>query len=80
MDQPFHMIKFRSMIPDAEKHWPSDVNESGDSRYIKEGQFHVSTPLMNSSVVELLVGDMSLVVLAQSDLFGRSISAILAIV
>ena len=63
MDQPFHMIKFRSMIPDAEKGTgPVMVNESGDSRYIKGGQF-----LRQYSIDELpqlwnvLVGDMSLV-------------------
>ena len=63
MDQPFQMIKFRSMIPDAEKFaGPVMVNESGDSRYIKGGQF-----LRQYSIDELpqlwnvLKGEMSIV-------------------
>jgi exopolysaccharide biosynthesis polyprenyl glycosylphosphotransferase len=36
----FNMLKFRSMIPNAEAHTgPVMVNESGDTRYIKGGQF-----------------------------------------
>lgn len=59
----FQMIKFRSMVPDAEaKTGPIMVNESGDSRYIRGGQW-----LRQFSFDELpqlwnvFKGDMSLV-------------------
>jgi lipopolysaccharide/colanic/teichoic acid biosynthesis glycosyltransferase len=61
--KPFHMIKFRTMIPNAEKATgPVLVNEKGEDRYIKIGEF-----LRKSSLDELpqlynvLIGDMSLV-------------------
>lgn len=61
--QEFNMLKFRSMIPDAELGTgPVMVNEAGDSRYIKGGQF-----LRQFSLDELpqlwnvLMGQMSIV-------------------
>ena len=61
--QLFHMIKFRSMIPNAEASTgPVMVDESGDARYIKGGQF-----IRQFSLDELpqfwnvLCGQMSLV-------------------
>jgi len=61
-EKRFKMIKFRTMIPDAESSGPVMVNESGDSRYIFMGQF-----LRRYSIDELpqffnvLKGDMSIV-------------------
>ncbi len=59
----FNMVKFRSMIPDAEKlTGPVMVDDSGDSRYIRGGKF-----LRQFSLDELpqlwnvFVGDMSIV-------------------
>lgn len=59
----FKMIKFRTMIPDAEKHsGPVMVKENNENRYIKFGRF-----LRRLSIDELpqlfnvLKGDMSLV-------------------
>lgn len=59
---PFNMIKFRTMIHNAEQSGPVMVNESGDSRYIWGGKF-----LRKYSIDELpqfinvLCGDMSIV-------------------
>ena len=62
-NQSFNMIKFRSMVPDAESNTgPIMVNESGDNRYIKGGKF-----LRQLSIDELpqlwnvLKGEMSIV-------------------
>ena len=62
-NQSFNMIKFRSMVPDAESNTgPVMVNESGDNRYIKGGKF-----LRQLSIDELpqlwnvLKGEMSIV-------------------
>lgn len=58
----FKMIKFRTMIPDAEKSGPVFVSETGDDRYIPCGQ-----ALRKYSIDELpqllniLKGDMSVV-------------------
>lgn len=58
----FNMIKFRTMVPDAEKSGPKMVDEGGDNRYIPCGHF-----LRKFSIDELpqlfncLVGTMSLV-------------------
>lgn len=46
--QEFKMLKFRSMIPDAEKSTgPVMVDEFGDYRYIKGGSFYVNFHWMN---------------------------------
>jgi exopolysaccharide biosynthesis polyprenyl glycosylphosphotransferase len=58
----FNMIKFRTMIPNAETSGPRMVDEKGDDRYIPCGQF-----LRKFSIDELpqlfncILGDMSLV-------------------
>jgi len=59
----FMMIKFRTMIPNAEKNsGPVMVNESGDSRYIKGGDFLRKTSLDElPQLINVLMGDMSLV-------------------
>ncbi|MEK9727090.1 MAG: sugar transferase, partial [Candidatus Margulisiibacteriota bacterium] len=63
LNQPFKMIKFRSMVPNAEQgSGPVMVDESGDMRYIKGGKF-----IRQFSIDELpqfwnvLVGQMSIV-------------------
>ena len=57
------MLKFRSMIPDAERPGqPVMVDESGDSRYIKGGQFLRQFSLDElPQLFNVLFGQMSLV-------------------
>ena len=59
----FQMYKFRSMIPDAEsKTGPTMVDESGDHRYIKGGQFMRQYSLDElPQLWNVLIGEMSLV-------------------
>lgn len=60
--KPFNMLKFRTMIPDAEKSGPVMVNESGDDRYIPFGGFLRKTSLDElPQLINILKGEMSLV-------------------
>ncbi len=58
----FGMIKFRTMIPDAEKSGPVFVNESGDDRYIPTGKFLRQYSLDElPQLLNVVKGDMSIV-------------------
>ena len=58
----FNVYKFRSMIPNAESCGPEMVNESGDHRYIKGGQFIRQFSLDEfPQFWNVLKGDMSVV-------------------
>ena len=59
----FGMIKFRTMIPDAEKHTgPVMVSETAETRYIKGGDFLRKTSLDElPQLINILTGQMSLV-------------------
>lgn len=61
-DKPFDMLKFRTMIPDAEKSGPVMVNESGDDRYIPFGGFLRKTSLDElPQLINIIKGEMSIV-------------------
>jgi exopolysaccharide biosynthesis polyprenyl glycosylphosphotransferase len=61
-DKTFKMLKFRTMIPDAEKSGPVMVNESGDDRYIPFGGFLRRTSLDElPQLINILKGEMSIV-------------------
>lgn len=59
----FNMIKFRTMIPNAEtKSGPIMVNEGQETRYIKYGEFLRKTSLDElPQLINVIIGDMSLV-------------------
>lgn len=58
----FNMIKFRTMIPDAEKSGPVFVNEDGDDRYIPFGQVLRKYSLDElPQLINILKGEMSIV-------------------
>ncbi|MFT5171739.1 MAG: exopolysaccharide biosynthesis polyprenyl glycosylphosphotransferase [Candidatus Marinamargulisbacteria bacterium] len=60
---PFQMIKFRTMIPDAEgKSGPVLVNENGESRYIRIGQLLRNTSIDElPQLINIFRGEMSVV-------------------
>lgn len=62
-DKKFGMIKFRTMIPNAEKNTgPMLVNEKGEDRYISIGEFLRKTSLDElPQLLNVLKGDMSLI-------------------
>ena len=60
--KPFPMIKFRTMIPDAEKGGPVFVAESGDDRYIPCGKWLRTFSLDElPQLINIFKGEMSIV-------------------
>jgi exopolysaccharide biosynthesis polyprenyl glycosylphosphotransferase len=61
--RPFMMLKFRTMIPDAEaQSGPAMVNENQETRYIPYGQFLRKTSLDElPQLLNILKGEMSVV-------------------
>ena len=60
--RPFKMIKFRTMIPDAEKNGPQYVNESEENRYISCGKWLRKYSLDElPQLLNVIRGEMSLV-------------------
>jgi len=58
----FWMIKFRTMIPDAEKSGPVFVSEKGEDRYIRFGQFLRKYSLDElPQLINVVKGEMSIV-------------------
>ena len=59
---PFNMLKFRTMVPDAEKDGPQFVDEKNETRYIKGGCFFRKTSIDEwPQLINVIKGEMSLI-------------------